>query len=81
MKAQAQLPGLLRLSLEVVFGGAEGWLNRHAKSIEAGWVRSGLPADEEAAVMSALSPRPGGGDDGWRERIEAAVDAAACPSP
>jgi hypothetical protein len=30
VKAQAQLPGLLELSLEVVFGGAEGWLNRHA---------------------------------------------------
>jgi Sigma-70, region 4 len=79
VKAQAQLPGLLRLSLEVVFGGAEGWLNRHAKSIQAGWVRSGLPADEEAAVMSALSPQPGEGEDGWRERIEVAVDAASWP--
>ena len=79
VKAETQLPGLVRLSLEVVFGGAEGWLNRHAKSIEAGWVRSGLPADEEAAVMSALSSQPGEGEDGWRERIEAAVDAAAWP--
>jgi RNA polymerase primary sigma factor len=79
VKAETQLPGLVRLSLEVVFGGAEGWLNRYAKSIEAGWVRSGLPADEEAAVMSALSSQSGEGEDGWRERIEAAVDAAAWP--
>jgi hypothetical protein len=74
VKAEAKLPGLLRLSLEVVFGGSVGWLNRHAMSIEAGRVRNGLPADEEAALTSALSPQPG--DGGWCGRIEAAVDAA-----
>lgn len=74
-----RLPGLVRLSLDVVFGGIEGWLARHARSIRAGWLRRGLPADEEAALVDALSPQLAGREGEWRERIEAAVDVAPWP--
>lgn len=74
-----QLPGLVRLSLDVVFSGTEGWLARHARPIRAGWVRRGLSADEEAALVDAFSPRSAGGKSEWRERIEAAVDVAPWP--